>query len=191
MTGSSRRRTATRAVAFAVSVTGVLSVTAIVGAERERRDLPISALRFRQATIDATALTTCLQGARDELYVPGRGALLHDPGAVSASLARLRGCDVASLSSDLGRLELPPTAAVTSSARRLARADMVTGTAVLRQVVLDARGASAALERQVHGAADGTAVVLAYRSAASGSSVASGLADEALALLGDPQSTVT
>ena len=189
MTGSARR-TATRGAAFAVSVTAALSVTVAAGAFREGHGLPLSAHRFLQATIDASELSTCLQGARDELYVPGLGARFHDPVAVDAALARLRTCDMAGLSHDLDRIGLPPAAAVTTAGRRTARSDIVMGTTLLRRVVLDAHGAENALSREVRGAPDGTAVVLAYRSADSGASAASALAYDALARLGDPQSTV-
>lgn len=186
-------RTADRAVVRSVAVLSVcaaaLSVTTLIGGVRERDDLPRAAASFLQASIQAGALTTCLQGARDDLFINGRPQLA-DQVAVSGAMDRLRSCDTTPLVTALNAVRLPPAAALTTAKRRQARADIANGTAMLRRVVLDARGARLAFERQVHGQHDGTAVVLAYRSAQSGSDTSYALADEALALLGRPQSTV-
>ena len=181
--------TVVRGVAVLTTCAAALSVTALVGATRERNDLPHAAGRFLQASIQAGALTTCLQGARDDLYIADQPQL-HDQTAVSLSMDRLRSCDPGPLTAALDAVHLPPAAALTDANRRRARADIVTGVAMLRRVVLDAAGARIAFERQIQGQRDGTAVVLAYRSAQVGSDTSYALADEALALLGHPQSTV-
>lgn len=187
----SGNRAVTRAAAVAAVLSAALTVTLAVGAVREKAGLPRAAEQFLQATIQASALTTCLQGSRDDLFMPGDPSHVHDPVAVAAALARLRTCSTEPLSAALDRVNLPPAAALTDRDRRRARADMVTGIALLRRVVLDADGARVDMERQIRGKADGTAVVLAYRSADSGSTTAYALAEEALALLGHPQSSVT
>lgn len=182
--------TVVRSAAVLSVCAAALSVTTLVGGVRERNDLPKAASSFLQAAIQAGALTTCLQGARDDLYMNDQPQL-HNQVAVSGAMDRLRSCDTSPLVSALDAVHLPPTAALTDSSRRRARADIVTGTAMLRRVVLDARGARLAFERQVEGQHDGTEVVLAYRSAETGSDTAYALADEALALLGHPQSSVS
>ena len=179
---------AIRAAAAGVTGVAVLAGLSLAGALHERDQLPVAARGFLQATIQASAVTSCLQGARDELFEPGHGQL-HTSVAAQSALARLRGCDVNGLEHVLGAVHLPPAAPVTDTARREARADLVKGIAALRRMVLDARGADAAMTRNVTDPADGTAVVLAYRSAESGSDTAYTLAEEALALLGEPQST--
>jgi hypothetical protein len=178
-----------RSIAVVSACAAALSATTLIGAVRERDGLPRAAEAFLQATIQAGELTTCLQGARDDLYMNDQPQL-HNDVAVSGAMARLRSCDTAPLVSALDAVHLPPAAALTDASRRRARADMATGTAMLRRVVLDAHGARLAFERQVRGQRDGTAVVLAYRSAQTGSDTAYALADEALALLGHPQSSV-
>jgi len=182
-------RTVVRGVAVLTTCAAALSVTTLIGGVRERNDLPHAAQSFLQASIQAGALTTCLQGARDDLYLNDQPQL-HNQVAVSGAMDRLRSCDTGALTSALDAVHLPPAAALTDANRRRARADIVTGAAMLRRVVLDARGARLAFERQIQGRRDGTAVVLAYRSASTGSDTAYALADEALALLGHPQSTV-
>ena len=180
---------AVRATAAGVTGVALLAGLSLAGALRERDQLPKAAQSFLQATIQASSVTSCLQGARDELFVPGRGEL-HTSEAAQSALARLRSCDVAGLESALNAVHLPPAAPVTDKPRREARADLVQGLATLRRMVLDARGADIAMTRNVKDAADGTAVILAYRSASAGSDRAYTLAEEALALLGRPQSTV-
>lgn len=182
-------RSLIRSVAVLSTCAAALSVTALVGAVRERDGLPDAAEQFLQATIQAGALTTCLQGARDDLFIDGP-AHPPSPVAVAGARARLGTCDTSVLTAALDGVRLPPAAAVTDAKRRRARADLVNGTALLRRVVLDARGARLAFEQQVGGAHNGTVVVLAYRSAETGSDTAYALADEALALLGRPQSSV-
>ena len=177
-----------RSLAVLTTCAAALSVTTLIGGVRERNDLPHAAQSFLQASIQAGALTTCLQGSRDDLYIDDQPQL-HNPTAVSGAIDRLRSCDTGPLVAALDAVHLPPAAALTDAKRRAARADIVTGTAMLRRVVLDARGARLAFERQIHGEPDGTAVVLAYSSASTGSDTAYALADEALALLGHPQST--
>jgi hypothetical protein len=186
VTGNS---TLVRSMAVLTTCAAALSVTTLIGGVRERNDLPRAAQSFLQASIQAGALTTCLQGARDDLYIDDQ-AQLQNQIAVSGAMDRLRSCDTRPLAAALDAVHLPPAAALTDARRRQARADIVTGTATLRRVILDARGARAAFERQIHGQRDGTAVVLAYSSASTGSDSAYALADEALALLGHPQSTV-
>jgi hypothetical protein len=178
-----------RSLAVLTTCAAAVSVTTLIGGVRERNDLPHTAQSFLQASIQAGALTTCLQGARDDLYIDDQPQL-HNQVAVSGAMDRLRSCDTAPLVTALNAVHLPPAAALTDAGRRRARADIVTGTAMLRRVVLDARGARLAFERQIQGQRDGTAVVLAYSSASTGSDTAYALADEALALLGHPQSTV-
>jgi hypothetical protein len=181
--------TAVRSVAVLTSCAAALSVAVLVGGIRERDDLPGAAGQFLQASIQAGALTTCLQAARDDLYVDQQPRL-HDQVAISGAMDRLRGCDTEPLVAALDAVHLPPAAALTDAPRRRARADIVMGVGLLRRVVLDAHGARLAFERQIEGQKDGTAVVLAYRSAQVGSDTSYALADEALALLGHPQSTV-
>ena len=181
-------KTVARSLAVLTTCAAALSVTTLVGGVRERNDLPHAAQSFLQASIQAGALTTCLQGARDDLYdndQPQR----HNQVAVSGAMNRVRSCDTGPLAAALDAVHLPPAAALTDAKRRRARADIVTGTTMLRRVVLDARGARLAFERQIQGQRNGTAVVLAYRSASAGSDAAYALADEALALLGHPQSS--
>lgn len=181
-------RSLVRGVAVVTTCAAALSVTVLVSAVRERNGLPNAANQFLQASIQAGALTTCLQGARDDLYV-GEVPQVHNQYKVAGAMDRLRSCDTTSLTTALDKIRLPPAAALTDASRRRARGDIVTGTAMLRRVILDARGARLAFERQIDGERDGTAVVLAYRSAESGSDAAYALADEALALLGHPQSS--
>ena len=180
----------TRGAAVVATMTAVLTVSVTVGAARERAALPTAGQALLQATIAASDVSGCLQGARDELYLPGQPPQLHNPIAVQAALGRLRVCDIDELARSVSAVKLPPAAAVTDSARRRARDDIANGVALLQRVVLDARAAKSALTRQVGGAADGTAVALAYRSADSGGTAAYALAEEALALLGHPQSSI-
>lgn len=181
--------TPVRAAAVAACGLAVLAGVTLAGAAHERSTLPSAAQQTLQADIQASAVTTCLQGARDELYVPGVRPL-HDREAVAAAERRLQGCDIRGLSRELDAVRLPPAAPVTDSARRRARADVVEAVAVLRRVVLDTAGADKLMRRNLSGAPDGTAIVLAYRSATAGSDIAYRLTEEALALLGVPQSTV-
>jgi hypothetical protein len=180
---------AARVAAAAAVGAAVLSAVTAAGAVRERSGLPAAGHELLLATQDASAITSCLQGARDELYVPGV-APLHNPVAVAAARDRLQGCDIDSLSRALDGVRVPPASPVTDRNRRIARADIATATATLRRVVLDARGADRLMQANLSGSPDGTAIVLAYRSASSGSDSAYQLALEALALLGEPQSTV-
>lgn len=182
------RNSATRAMAALACGSALLGGISLAGAVRERDQLPKAAQAFLQATIQASSVTSCLQGARDELYLPG-GQRIGTAVAAQSALRRLRSCDVDALASQLNQVHLPPAAPLTNTARRQARADIVTGVAMLRRVVLDSRGADVAMTRQVSDPTDGTAVVLAYRSASAGSDAAYALADEALQLLGHPQST--
>jgi len=179
---------AARAVAALTCGAALLGGMSLAGAVRERDQLPTAAQAFLQATIQASAVTACLQGARDELYLPG-GQRIGTAVAAQAALRRLRSCDVNALATQLDAVHLPPAAPLTNTARRKARADLVTGVSTLRRVVLDSRGADIAMTREVADNSDGTAVVLAYRSASAGSDAAYALADEALQLLGHPQST--
>jgi hypothetical protein len=181
---------AARVAAVAAVGAAVLSAVTAAGAVRERSGLPAAGHELLLATQDASAITSCLQGARDELYVPGV-APLHNPVAVAAARNRLDGCDIRSLSRALDAVNVPPAAPVTDRARRIARSDITTAVATLRRVVLDARGADRLMQQSLNGSPDGTAIVLAYRSASSGSDSAYKLALEALALLGEPQSTVS
>jgi hypothetical protein len=166
-------------------------VVALTGSARERADLPTAAHALLLATDTASEVTSCLQGARDELYIPGVPHRLHNRVAVAAAERRLAGCDIDALSRDIDAVHVPPAAPITSHARRVARADVVNAVAALRRVALDARAADRLMRASLRGSADGTAVVLAYSSANTGSDVAYGLAEEALALLGDPQSAVS
>jgi hypothetical protein len=179
---------ATRAVAALACGSALLSGISLAGAVRERDQLPTAAHAFLEATIQASAVTACLQGARDELYLPG-GQRIGTAIAAQAALRRLRSCDVDALASQLDEVHLPPAAPLTNTTRRKARADLVTGVSTLRRVVLDARGADVAMTREVSDPSDGTAVVLAYRSASAGSDSAYALAEQALELLGHPQSS--
>jgi hypothetical protein len=182
---------AARVAAVAAVGAAVLSGITAAGAVRERSGLPAAGHQLLLATQDASAITSCLQGARDELYVPGVAPLLHNAVAVAAARNRLGGCDIGSLSRALDAVDVPPAAPVTDRARRIARSDITTAVATLRRVVLDARGADRLMQQNLNGRPDGTAIVLAYRSASSGSDSAYELALEALALLGEPQSTVS
>jgi hypothetical protein len=182
--------TATRFAAFGVTVACAVGGLSLVGAMHERDALPVAAHQFLQATIEASAVTSCLQGAQDELFLPG-GARLRTATATAAALSRLQGCDIDTLAQKLDAVHLPPAAPLTDAARRNARAALVTGVTTLHRVVLDFRGADRAMTANVKGLGDGTAVVLAYRSASAGSDAAYALADKALALLGEPQSTVS
>lgn len=189
-TASWRTGTAVRAAAAGVCGLALLSAISLAGAAREKADLPTAAHALLQATDTASEVTGCLQGARDEIYIPGVPHPLHNRIAVEAAQRRLAGCDIDALDRDLDAVHVPPAAPITSRARRLARADVVNAVAVLRRVVLDARSADRLMRASLARHADGTAVVLAYSSASTGSDVAYGLAEEALALLGDPQSIV-
>lgn len=182
--------TPVRIAAAAICGLAVLSAVSLAGAAREKADLPTAAHALLQATDAASEVTACLQGARDEIYVPGVAHPLHNRVAVEAAVRRLAGCDIDALARAVDGVHVPPAAPVTTRARRLARADVVAAVAALHRVVLDAHGADRLMRESLKGRADGTAVVLAYSSASTGSDVAYGLADEALALLGDPQSTV-
>lgn len=182
--------TPARMAAAGVCGAALLSAVTLAGAAREKADLPTAAHALLQATDSASEVTACLQGARDEIYVPGAPPQLHNPVAVRAAEARLSGCDIDALANDIDAVHVPPAAPVTVRSRRIARTDIVNAVAVLRRVVLDARAADRLMRASLRGTADGTAVVLAYSSASTGSDVAYRLADEALALLGDPQSTV-
>lgn len=179
-----------RAAAAGVAGTCLLAAITLAGAVRERDQLPAAAHAFLTASISASAVTTCLQGAQDELFLPGIGRL-HTRNAVEAALNQLRSCDLQELSRAIDSVHLPPAAPVTDQARRQARAAIVTGLATLRQVAVDARGADLAMAADVRSSSDGTQVVLAYRSASAGSDAAYALAEKALALLGQPQSTVS
>jgi hypothetical protein len=179
-----------RAVAAGVCGLALLTTVSFAGATREKSGLPKAAHQLLQATDDASEVTTCLQGARDELYLPGLAHRLHNRIAVAAAERRLASCDIGALAHDLDAVDVPPAAPVTVRERRIARADIVNAVAVLQRVVLDARAADRLMRASLSGSPDGTAVVLAYSSANTGSDVAYRLAEEALALLGDPQSTV-
>lgn len=182
--------TPVRIAAAGVCGLALLSAVSLAGAAREKADLPTAAHALIQATDTASEVTDCLQGARDEIYIPGVPHPLHNRIAVQAAQRRLAGCDIDTLATDLDAVHVPPAAPITSRARRLARADIVNAVAVLHRVVLDARGADRLMRASLSGHADGTAVVLAYSSANTGSDVAYRLAVESLALLGDPQSIV-
>jgi hypothetical protein len=179
-----------RAAAAGVCGLALLTTVSFAGATREKADLPKAAHQLLLATDDASAVTACLQGARDELYLPGVPHRLDSRVAVTAAERRLSGCEIDTLAQDLDAVDLPPAAPITVRERRIARADIVNAVAVLRRVVLDARAADRLMRASLTGSPDGTAVVLAYSSANTGSDVAYRLAEEALALLGDPQSTV-
>lgn len=179
-----------RVTAAGVCGLALLSAVTLAGAAREKASLPTAAHALLHATDTASEVTACLQGARDEIYIPGAPPQFHNRAAVEAAERRLSGCDIASLADDLSAVHVPPAAPVTSRDRRIARADIVNAVSVLQRVVLDARAADRLMRASLKGSADGTAVVLAYSSASTGSDVAYRLADESLALLGDPQSTV-
>ena len=179
-----------RVAAAAVCGLAVLTTVSFAGTVRERDALPKAAHQLLLATDDASAVTSCLQGARDEIYIPGAPPRLHDRVAVTAAERRLSGCDIDTLARDLDAVHLPPAAPITVRGRRIARADIVNAVAVLERVVLDARAADRLMRASLAGAPNGTAVVLAYSSANTGSDTAYRLVEEALALLGDPQSTV-
>lgn len=191
MSGTSwTRGTPVRVAAAGMCGLALLSAVTLAGAAHEKADLPTAAHALLHATDTASEVTACLQGARDEIYIPGIAHPLHNRIAVQAAERRLAGCNIAALAGDLDAVHVPPAAPVTSRARRVARADIVNAVTVLHRVVLDARAADRLMTASLKGSADGTAVVLAYSSASTGSDVAYRLADEALALLGDPQSTV-
>jgi len=182
--------TPARIAAAGACAAALLSVVALAGAAHERADLPTAAHALLHATDTASEVTSCLQGARDEIYVPGVPHRLHNRVAVAAAQRRLAGCDIDALVRDVDAVDVPPAAPITTHARRVARADVVNAVALLRRVALDAQAADRMMRASLNGAADGTAVVLAYSSANSGSDAAYRLAEEALALLGDPQSAV-
>lgn len=179
-----------RATAAGVCGLALLSAVTLAGAARERADLPRAAHALLDATGTASEVTSCLQGARDEIYVPGVPHQLHNRTAVAAAERRLSECDIETLARDLDAIHVPPAAPITVRERRVARADIVNAVSVLHRVVLDARAADRLMRASLRGAPDGTSVVLAYSSATTGSDVAYRLAEEALALLGDPQSSV-
>lgn len=182
--------TPVRIAAAGVCGVALLATVSFAGTVRERADLPNAAHQLLLATDDASAVTSCLQGARDEIYIPGAPPRLHDRVAVTAAERRLSGCDIDTLARDLDAIDVPPAAPITVRARRIAREDIVNAVAVLRRVVLDARAAERLMRASLAGAPSATSVVLAYSSASSGSDLAYRYTVEALALLGDPQSTV-
>ena len=182
--------TPVRVAAVGVCGLALLATVSFAGTVRERADLPKAAHQLLLATDDASAVTSCLQGARDEIYIPGAAPRLHDRVAVSAAVRRLSGCDIGTLSRDLSAVHVPPAAPITVRERRIARADIVNAVAVLQRVVLDARAADRLMRASLAGSPNAMSVVLAYSSANTGSDVAYRYAVEALALLGEPQSTV-
>lgn len=186
---TSQLRPATRAVLASIVGLNLLGITVLVGVIRERNGLLPAARAFLAASTQATEVTTCLQGARDELFLPGQGELRTEV-AVDAALTRLRECDISALHRSLGAVELPPAAPWSNADRRHARASIASGLGALRRVVLDAQGADRAMSANLQGAPNGLYIILAYRSAAAGSATAAADAQEALALLGHPQSTV-
>ncbi len=183
------RGPAARAVAVAVGATTLLGGVSLAGVLHERLALPAAAEEFRQATMAASALTSCLQGVRDELFLPGQGEVRTGM-ARRAALSRLRGCDVVALDRGLDDVHLPPAAPLIDADHRAAREAIADGVETLRRVALDARGAVSLMSADIYGSADAVPVVLAYRSATVGSVTAAGLSDRALALLGRPQTTV-
>jgi hypothetical protein len=179
-----------RIAAAGVCGLAVLASVSLAGAAREKADLPTAAHQLLLATDDASAVTVCLQGARDDVYMPGVAHPLRNRISVALAERRLSGCEIDKLARDLDAVHVPPAAPITVRERRIARTDIVNAVAVLRRVVLDARAANRLMRASLAGSPNGTAVVLAYSSANTGSAVAYRLAEEALALLGDPQSTV-
>ena len=177
-----------RVFAATAAMAAVVAGATLYAATRERAELPGAAAAFLQATISAGEVTTCLGGVQDELYMPGQPRLRTGV-PLAAALDRLRTCDLRPLQGQLDRIHLPPDPPVMDHARRRAAADIAPGLADLHRVVLDARGAARAMNQDLRHP-DGTAVILAYRSAQIGSDSAYALAVEALALLGDPQSSV-
>ena len=156
-------------------------------AARERSALPGASQRLLQATFAASAVTTCLGGVQDELYVTsGR---LHTHVAKVAALSRLRSCDVAPLERAVDRVDLPPKAPVDQKTRHRAYDRVAQGVALLRRVVVDTRGAARAMQEDVTGRQIGSRVVLVYRSASQGSDAAYAQALRALALLGETPGT--
>jgi len=186
---TSQLRPATRAVIAGFIGLNLLGLTVLLGIVRERDGLLPAAKAFLAASNQATEVTTCLQGARDELFVPGQGELRTQV-AVDAALTRLRQCDITALRRSLAAVDLPPAAPVSDADRRHARASIAEGLAALQRVVLDATGADEAMSANLQGAPNGLYIILAYRSAAAGSVTAAADAQEALAVLGHPQSTV-
>ena len=186
-------RTVVGAVVVLMVGAAAWSVTTLMGNPRAHEhnggDLSLAAQGFLQATIEAQALTTCLDGARDDLNLD-RGARSPSQVADTGAQRRLRTCDTSVLVGALDAVHVPAAGAASTPGQRRARADIVTGTAMLRRVVMDAENAKRAIEHQAQGVPTGNAVALAYRSAQTGSRAAYALADEALALLGHPQSTV-
>lgn len=188
---SPRGHAAQRAVAAGACGVTLLAATVLGGAVHERDALTPAAEALLQATIAAQQVTTCIQGVRDELYVPGVPPLLHDPTAVVAAANRLRSCDTRPLSAALADIHLAPAAPLTTSVRRQARADVAKASAELARVVLDAHGAVNGMQRALAAhQPDGTDVILAFSSANTGTTDAYALAEEALELLGHPQSSV-
>lgn len=178
------RSTAMRFAAVVTTTAAVVAVTAIYGFTRERAALPSAAAQFLQATIQAGAVTTCLAGVQDDIYMPGQPRL-HSAAATQLALDRLHTCDLAPLQAQLDGVHLPPPSPVLDKPHRQAAAAIRNGVMLLRRVVLDARGAAQAMADDLkHGGSDGEAVVLAYRSAQAGSDRAYALAVQAQALLG-------
>ena len=173
-----------RFAAVVTTAAAVVAVTAMYGFARERAALPSAAAQFLQATIQAGAVTTCLAGVQDDIYMPGQGRL-HTRVATQGALDRLRTCDLVPLQRQLDRVHLPPASPVLDRAHRQAAAAISAGVLLLRRVVLDARGAALAMARDLaSGGSDGEVVILAYRSAQTGSDRAYALAVQAQALLG-------
>jgi hypothetical protein len=170
-----------KVAAFAFALIVVLGVSIATGYARELAALPRAATDLRSASQAAGEVLSCLQGVQDELS-GGR-----TPAMVTAAASALRLCDLRPLEERVRLLRLPPAAMIADSDHRAGRAEIDAAVQILERMILDARAARAAMRADLDGGALTVAIVLSYRSFASGDARSSALSAEASARLATPR----
>jgi hypothetical protein len=189
MHGALARQVRPRVVVAAVVLPLVLVVALVAGWARERGSLSGAAARVRTSVLDATELVGCFQGVQDDLIPGPSGGWL--PTTVVAATRRLRGCDVSTLRAHLGAVDIPRAAAVLDDRHRAARADLVRAAAMLRRVLVEARGTRRAMEVNLDTGKQGATLVVGYRATEAAYQQAAFLLERATALLQPPTPAVT
>lgn len=145
-------------VAAAVLLTPlVIGASTSASMAQAGRAVPTAAAHVRAALVDASAVTSCLQGSQDDLFTPVGTTRVSR----LAAAARLRSCDTDGFARATARLTVPRAAPLQTAQTLRRRTALARAVPLLRQAAADARTAR---QTGLDTGADAARFVVAYRS---------------------------
>ena len=128
------RQVSARVAAAVVLTPLVVGASTAASIARAREALPTATSHVRAALIEASALTSCLQGSQDDLFTPSGGTT-----AVSrrAAAARLGSCDTDGFRRTTARLTVPRAAPLQAAQTLRRRAALACAVPLLQQAAAD------------------------------------------------------